>query len=503
MICSVCGNNYDDNVAFCPTCGAVNNSAAAPADEPTIGSIDSLPPVMPQPVEAPVAEQQTAGAPVVTPAETDIPVAPQPEAVDTMAQADFVASVPQADIVAPVVAQPVAPAPAKKSKKSIIIGAVAALIVAIIVAVVLIFVLPGSDKEEGDAKKAEGDAQTQSATYEVDSPLGDISAALEKTLFENSGMSIVVRSNGQKMLSGGIGIGDNGEESGFYLVDNEGYGYGFAEYVMYDSWGGEDPMPDEFVELMNERFSLLGLDIEFEQALDDVFNNKIDRDALKQIYNDNLSAIEDMIYEEVGISVTLPEFDEIQEVFAGCVNDGLTDDAISITETMDGDDVVYELDINIAELLTCLYEYAKEESKLEGIVTLLGLMLGSDGSDPFELIEQVLDYYIDELDVDVSAEIVVNKDGYITEIEIDAFGEAVSVEFGDFNNVEVTLDTLKDNIDQDEYYEDYYEDDYYYDDYYEDDYYDDYYVDDYYDDYYEDDYYDDYYYDDEEYYDYY
>jgi hypothetical protein len=245
---------------------------------------------------------------------------------------------------------------------------------------------------------------------------------------------------------------------------------------------------------MNERFSLLGLDIECEQALDDVLNNKIDRDALKKIYNDNIPAIEDMIDEEIGVSVTLPEFDEIQEIFAGFVNEGLTDDAISITETKDGDDVVYELDINIAELLTCLYEYAKEESKLEGIVTLLGLMLGSDESDPFELIEQVLDYYIDELDVDVSAEIVVNKDGYITEIEIDAYGEAVSVEFGDFNNVEVTLDTLKDNIDQYEYYDDYYEDDYYEDDYYYDDYYDD--------DYYYDDYYDDYYYD-EEYYDYY
>lgn len=466
MICSVCGNNYDDNVAFCPTCGAVNNSAAAPVDEPTIGSFDSLPPVMPQPVEAPVAEQQTAGAPVVAPEEpnipvesqfaqapieTAIPVAPQPEAVDTMAQATFVASVPQADIVAPVVAQPVAPAPAKKLKKPIIIGAVAALIVAIIVAVVLIFVLPGSDdKEEGDAKKAEGDAQTQSATYEVDSPLGDISAALEKTLFENSGMEFTIYVDGEEIY-GAIGIGDTGKDSGFYFIDSDGYGFGLAEYVYHASWDPNDPMPDGFMEDLSEELSSAGLDIDIGESIDDVLNNKIDRDALAKLYNDNRADIEAMIEDETGESISLPEFDSIQQFFADFVNEGLTEDAISIEEAKDGDYTIYEMEINVAELAKCAYDYAKDDSEAKGILTLLGMVFGGSGSDYIGIIGDVIDAYEYDLDFEIGAEIVVNEDGYICIMECGMFGEEIEIEFSNFNNVEVTLDVLEETIEIMEY----------------------------------------------------
>jgi hypothetical protein len=134
MICSICGNNYDDGVAFCPLCGAANNSVAAPVaeatpvDEPTVGGFDSIPPVIPQPVEAPVAPVETAipEALMVAPVETAIPVAPQPEFAP----------------VAPI-AQPAATVatPKKKLNKPIIIGAVAALLVAAIVAVVLLITI--------------------------------------------------------------------------------------------------------------------------------------------------------------------------------------------------------------------------------------------------------------------------------------------------------------------------------------------------------------------------
>ncbi len=475
MFCSVCGNNYDDSVAFCPICGAANNSVAPQSaeatsvEEPTVGNFDSIPPVAPQPVEAPVAVATVVSQPVET-----APVAPQPEyqaPVEAQpmvndVQASFVASVPQAEIVAPVSEQMGAPAPAKKSKKPIIIGVVAALLVAAIVAVVLLFVVPKlGEKSESEAKKEE---KTQTATYEVDSPLGDVSAALQKTLFENSGMEFIIKTDYEE-LYGAIGVGDSGKESGFYCIDSDGYGFGMADYVYYASWEPGDPMPDGFMEDMSEEFKDAGFDIDLDKAIDDVLNDKLDREALEKIYNDNLSDIEAMLEEKMGESITLPESDEIQQFFADFVNEGLTEEAISITESKDGDNTEYEYEINLAELAKCAYEYAKDDSKAEGILTLLGMVFGGSGSDPIAVIGEMIDYYEYDLDFEIEGEIVVNKDGYITKFEIELFGDEVIVELKNFNNVEVTLDVLEEKIEIMEY-----EDEYYGDDYYEDDYYDDY-----------------------------
>ena len=119
MFCSVCGNNYDESAAFCPICGAANNSVAAPAveeapvDEPTIGGFDSIPPVAPQPVETAIPEAPVAApvevaipeAPVVAPVEVAIPEAPVFAPVEPVAP---VAPQPEFAPVAPV-AQPAAP----------------------------------------------------------------------------------------------------------------------------------------------------------------------------------------------------------------------------------------------------------------------------------------------------------------------------------------------------------------------------------------------------------
>lgn len=430
MFCSVCGKDYDDSLAACPVCGAINNNAPQTAEatvsEPTVGAFESVPPVVPQPaVEAPVAQPVAA------------PVAPQPE------------------FQAPVEVQPavVATAPAKKSKKPVIIGAVAVLIVAII-AVVLVLIVPkitGKDDGEASENKA-GKGETESSvTYEVDSPLGGVSDALEKTLFENSGMEFSIRTD-YREYRGAVSFGDTGRDSGFYMIDSEGIGFGLADYVYYDSSGVEDPMPDGWFDEGNEKLDYYGFDIDIEGAIDGILNNKIDRDALAQFYNDNRADFEEMVSNESGTDVTLPEFDDIQQFFADFVNEGITEDAISITEEKDGDYTVYELEINIAEFTKCIYDYAKNDSEVEGILTLIGMVFGGSGSDYIGVIGDIIDYYEYDLYFEVEAEIVVNKDGYIKNLDFDVFGEEVEIELSNFNSVEVTLDVLKEEIAVDDDY---------------------------------------------------
>ena len=470
MFCSVCGNNYDDNAAFCPTCGAANNSVAlqatesASVDESTIGVFDSIPPVVPQPVEAP-AEAVVSEAPVATAVEMAIPeapVAPSPFVAPAV-ETPFAAPVAETPFVAPVAATPFAApvtnqeAPKKKSKKPFIIGGVVAALVAAIVAVVVFVVVPL-----------------------FNSPLVDISKAVRKTVFENSGMEYVMEVNGEERQRGAISIGDTAKDSGYYSIykrydDDSYYGSGLANYTMYSTYGGESEMPDGYFDEVNEELSSEGFDMDLEETLDGIFNNKLDEEKVKKLYNDNRGKLEDKIKDEKGEDVALPEWDEIQDFLADFAKKGLTEDALTIEKSKEDGNKVYSYKLDCEEFLDCLFNYAKDDERAEGVLQLLVLMNGLDDVDDLE-------EFISEAEGKIKGEIIINKDGYIVEFSVKFDGDEVVYKFKNINDTKVTLDTLKKVIEIDESYDDYYEDDYYEDDYYEDDYYDDdYYVDDEYD----------------------
>ena len=466
MFCSTCGNNFDDSAAFCPVCGAANSAVApaapveaapvaAPIEAPVAAPVYEAPaaPVEVAPVAAPVYEAPAApveapAAPFAAPVAAPVATAPF---TAPAAQGEFVAPVPQADFAAP------AEKPKKKSKLPLILGIGGAALVAII-AVIVFVVVPM-----------------------FNSPLADISKAVRKTAFETSGMDFVVEIEGEEYYHGSVSIGDSVDNSGFYYADVDGYGFGYADGTMYDPWEGEVAFDDEYWGYADEMADEGGFDVDSKATADGILNNKIEESAVKDLYNNNISNFESNLEEGFDESVALPDWDTIQGFLGDFAKDGLSEDALTIEKSKRDGNTVYAYTVDPQLFAEDFCAYAKNDARAEEMMSFVALVAGYDDVDEFieELEEEDLTDDIGK----IKGEIVINKDGYIVEFSCKIDGDEIVVKFSNFNNTNVTLDLIKDEI----YYEYegvYFEDDYYEDDYYEDDYYED--------DYYEDDYDDDY-----------
>lgn len=448
MFCSTCGNNYDDSAAFCPICGAANNSVAPqPVEEaPVEVAPVEVAPVMKAPVEvAPVMETPVEAAPVMTAPVMTAPTFESAPAMDIPGnmgapapQGQFFAPAPQADFAAP------AQQPKKKSKLPLILGIAGAGLVAL-VAVIIFVVVPM-----------------------FSSPTTDISEAVRKTLFETSGVDFTVEVDGET-VHGSISIGEGVDDSGFYYADEDGIGEGFADGTMYDPYSGEIELTDEMWDYMDEGIEENGFDISAKDSIDGILNNKLDEAAIKDIYNNNIGDIESSIADKTDEEVALPDWDETQSFLADFFKDGLSENAMTIEKSKRDGNKVYAYDINPQAFAEDFCAYAKDDERAADLFEFVAVYVyGCDDVDEF--IEELADADLTDEIGNITGEIIINGDGYIVEFSIDADGEELVVKLSNFNSTDVTLDLIKEEV----YYE--YEDEYYddYDDNYDDSY-DDYY----------------------------
>ncbi len=368
--------------------------------------------------------------------------------------------------------------PKKKSKAPLIIIAVVALIAAV---VGVLFATGTFDKVLKDAGI-------------ISSPANEIFDAAKTTVFESQSLTVEV-DDGYDNSKVQISFGDGVKGLKVYAEeDGEGM-LGIYDGISYEYHSGTRNIEETLYPNIENTADTL--DVEGADELDKLFNGKLNESVVKDIYNVGLrDGIENYLkimylqglseeemmqyykqteqgytldYENIPVSVDLPDYDALMGATDEFLKNGLTEEAITFEK--DGDS--YEFTIDASEFLECLADFVGENETMKSLIEayyevtkVVDTLEGDTDSEKID-IQKELRMLADEcreenIKFDCEATI---EDGYLTYLKAEYDDETFEIKVSNIGSTTVdkadveAIDTVDPYAEE---YDDYYGDDYYY-----------------------------------------